>query len=626
MKRNGKLLPLFLSLCLLLPLALPAAMAVDSAIQLETIRALGIMTGDENGEMNLSSPVTRAQFVKMMTAASVYRDSIGDGSGSALFQDVKSDHWASGYIKLAVEQEWMTGYVDGTFRPDSTITLEEGCTALLRLLGYSSDSLSGSYPTAQLTKARAVGLLDDLSVSQGEDLTRQDCVTLFYNLLTAENSDGQVYGTTLGYTVSNGEVDYSALVTADTEGPYVAGSGGLSLPFSDDNVTVYYNGSLSSLSAAAEYDVYYYNENLRTVWIYHDRVTGTLTAVSPSRAAPTSVTVAGNEYELGTSGATYKVSSQGSFSAGDTVTLLLGMNGEVVDVISPVSSSDTTQYYGVVVSSQKGASSADTGSSSSTSEQTVTQVACSDGVVRTFYHSGSAHAAGRLVLVTSQDGSTTVKTLSSKSLSGRVSSDGSRFAGYSFAEDVEILDTDSEGSYLRVYPSRLAGSTLDSADVLYYTLDENGEIDRLILRDVTGDLVTYVYLTEITSHSGSMSSSASYTYLLDGESRTVSSSAVYSVESGGAAILYDDGEVRRIRQLSSARLTGLSELSAEAGNETYALAEEVQVYLKSGLLSTSYYLTTLSEINAEDYVLTGWYDDLDYAAGGRIRIIIAETG
>ena len=123
MKRNGKLLPLFLSLCLLLPLALPAAMAVDSAIQLETIRALGIMTGDENGEMNLSSPVTRAQFVKMMTAASVYRDSIGDGSGSALFQDVKSDHWASGYIKLAVEQEWMTGYVDGTFRPDSTITL-----------------------------------------------------------------------------------------------------------------------------------------------------------------------------------------------------------------------------------------------------------------------------------------------------------------------------------------------------------------------------------------------------------------------------------------------------------------------------------------------------------------------
>lgn len=155
-------------------------------------------------------------------------------------------------------------------------------------------------------------------------------------------------------------------------------------------------------------------------------------------------------------------------------------------------------------------------------------------MVRTFYHSGSAHAAGRLVLVTSQDGSTTVKTLSSKSLSDGWSSDGSRFAGYSFAEDVEILDTDSEGGYLRVYPSRLAGSTLDSADVLYYTLDENGEIDRLILRDVTGDLVTYVYLTGITSHSGSMSSSASYTYLLDGESRTVSSSAVYSVESGGA--------------------------------------------------------------------------------------------
>lgn len=601
------------------------ARAASGDTRLETIRALGIMTGDENGNMNLPSAVTRAEFVKMMTAASSYRDSVGEGYGASLFQDVKSTHWASGYIKLAVEQEWMTGYVDGTFRPDNTITLEEGCTALLRLLGYGSDSLSGSYPTAQLSKAKAVGLLNDLSLSQGEILSRQDCVTLFYNLLTAENSAGTAYGTTLGYTVTNGEVDYSALVTADTKGPYVAESGTLDLPFSTDSVTVYYNGSLSSLSAAEKYDVYYYNENLRTVWIYRSRITGTLTAISPSQAAPTAVTVAGVSYDIGTSSAAYKVSSQGDFSAGDVVALLLGMNGEVVDVVSSVSASSETSYYGVVVSSQKSASSADTGSGGGTSEQIVTQVACSDGIARTFYHSGSVHAAGRLVRVVTEEGSTSVKALTSKTLSGRVSSDGSRFAGYDLADGVEILDTDSQGGYVRIYPSRLAGETLESGDVLYYTLNDDGAIDRLILRDATGDLVDYVYLTQVSTTSGSMSSAGTYTYLQNGESRSFSSSAVFSVEVGGAALLYDDGEISRIRQLGSVRLTDLSALSAGNADGTWALDENVQVLLKSGVLSDSYYLTDLSEINDDDYFLTGWYDDLGYSAGGRIRIIIAEA-
>lgn len=522
-----------------------------------------------------------------------------------------------------MEQGWVTGYIDGSFRPESTITLEEGCTALLRLLGYDSSSLTGSYPEAQLTKARAVGLLDGLDLSQGDTLTRQDCVTLFYNLLTAEDSSGAVYGTTLGYTVTNGEVDYSALVSAGTRGPFVAESASLSLPFSAENITVYRDGAASDLSAVSRYDVYYYNESLRTVWIYTQQVTGTLTARSPGAASPESVTVAGNEYELGTSAATYKVSSQGSFSLGDTVTLLLGMNGEVVDVVSPAAAGSSAVYYGVVVSSQRSASSSATGSGGGTDVQIVTQVACSDGTVRTFYHTGSAHSAGRLVTVTSSGGTTKVKTLSGKSLSGKVTGGGTRFAGYDFADGAEIIDTDSQGNFVRIYPSRLAGAALDSENVLCYTLDENDDIDRLILRDATGDAVDYIYLTAVETNSGSMTSAGSYTYLLDGESRSFSSSAVFSVKVGGAAITWSDGKISRLRQLRSVSLTDLGVLSAASGNKTYTLDESVQVLLKSGGTADSYYFTTLSEINDQDYTLTGWYDDLGCPAGGRIRIIVA---
>ena len=619
MKRFLRLLSLALVLCVAVAAMCFPAGAADYSTKLETIRALGIMTGDGSGSLNLSASVTRAELSKMMTAASAYKDSIGDATGSALFQDVKSDHWASAYIKLAVEQGWMSGYVDGTFRPGNAVTLEEACSALLKLLGYGADSLSGSYPTAQLSKARAVGLLDDLSVSQGETLTRQDCVTLFYNLLTAQSSEEAVYGTTLGYTITNGEVDYASLVAADTKGPYVAQSGSLELPFPENGTTVYCNGALSALSAVERYDVYYYNTNLQTVWIYRNRVTGTVTQISPSQAAPTSVTVAGASYEIGTSAAAYKLSSQGSYSTGDIVTLLLGMNGEVVDVMSPQDHSTT--YYGVVVSSEKSGSSAET-SNGSASVQTVTQVACTDGVLRTFYHSGANLSAGRLVQVIYEDGCTAVTGLSARTLSGLVSDDGDSFAGYALADHVQILDTDGNGGYARIYPPRIEGSRLQADHVRYYTLNSENEIDQLILYEATGDTLTYAYLTAADGSSSGMNSSGNYEYILNGEVGSIGGSTVYRVSVGGIAMEYSAGQVESVRQLQCVDLDGLSVLTAQREDGvTYTLDEGVQVLLRDG---KHYYASSLSEIRSDEYVLTGWYDDLGYPAGGRLRIIVAQ--
>ena len=378
--------------------------------------------------------------------------------------------------------------------------------------------------------------------------------------------------------------------------------------------------------------MYYYNENLQTVWVYSDKVSGTLTALSPSSAAPTSITVTGTEYELGTSTAIYKCSSQGEFSTGDVVTLLLGMNGEVVDLLSAGSvgsSTSSTVYYGTVLSSQKGASSSSTSSSSSSSVQTETQVVCSDGTVRTFYTSGGPYSVGRLVSVTLDSSGTTIKSMQSKSLSGKVSSDGTSFADYDFASDVEILDTDGEGSYARIYPSRLAGYTLKSSDVVYYTLNSQGEIDCLILSNVTGDTAEYVYLSGVEDNSTSGSDSiqnisVTYTYIQDGETQTLNSDRKYSIKTGGAALGYDeDGQVDSMKQLDSVTLDSLSGLTAVGDGRKYTISEQVQVLLRDDDSRRSYYLTDLSEINAQDYDLTGWYDDLDHSAGGHIRIIVA---
>lgn len=600
-------------------LTLPAG-AVSQSTALETIQALGILAGDSQGNLNLSSAVTRAEFVTMMTAASSYKDTVGSGYGVSLFKDVKSSHWASEYIRLAVEQNWMTGYTDGTFRPGRTITLEEACTALLRLLGYDASSLAGSFPTAQLSKAGAVGLLDDVTAKQGQTLTRQDCVTLFYHLLLAETKAGAVYGTTLGYTVKNNEVDYAAVVSADTKGPYVADNGGgLTLPFTP--TALYVDGALSGQSQVKQYDVYYYNAGLRTVWVYTDRATGTLTDLSPSKTAPTSATVAGVTYSIGSSTASYKLSSQGQFSQGDVVTVLLGMDGDIVDVVS-AQNSETT-YYGVVIASTKAASSSSTSSSSTTSAQAQTQVACSDGTVRTFYHSGGAQSVGKLVSVAVTRSGTTLSAISRRSLSGTVNSAGTRFAGYSFADNVEILDTDGDGGYARIYPSRLAGYSLTDDDVLFYSLDSTGSIDCLILDEATGDTYTYAFVTQATSKTDGSSLSGSYTYLQNGQSHSVSGQQTYSVKVGGARLTFsDNGSLKGMRQLSSVNLTGLTSLTATAGSSKYALAEDVTVLLRDGS-QQGYYPTTLSAVNSTDYSLVGWYDNQGASAGGRIRILVA---
>lgn len=600
-------------------LTLPAG-AVSQSTALETIQALGILAGDSQGNLNLSSAVTRAEFVTMMTAASSYKDTVGSGYGVSLFKDVKSSHWASEYIRLAVEQNWMTGYTDGTFRPGRTITLEEACTALLRLLGYDASSLAGSFPTAQLSKAGAVGLLDDVTAKQGQTLTRQDCVTLFYHLLLAETKAGAVYGTTLGYTIKNNEVDYATVVSADTKGPYVADNGGgLTLPFTP--TAVYVDGALSDQSQVKQYDVYYYNSGLRTVWVYTDRATGTLTDLSPSKTAPTSATVAGVTYSIGSSTASYKLSSQGQFSQGDVVTVLLGMDGDIVDVVS--AQNIETTYYGVVIASTKAASSSSTSSSSTTSAQAQTQVACSDGTVRTFYHSGGAQSVGKLVSVAVTQSGTTLSAISRRSLSGTVNSAGTRFAGYSFADNVEILDTDGDGGYARIYPSRLAGYSLTDDDVLFYSLDSSGSIDCLILDEATGDTYTYAFVTQATSKTDGSSLSGSYTYLQNGQSHSVSGQQTYSVKVGGARLTFsDNGSLKGMRQLSSVNLTGLTSLTATAGSSKYALAEDVTVLLRDGS-QQGYYPTTLSAVNSTDYSLVGWYDDQGASAGGRIRILVA---
>ena len=483
-----RILALLVAVCLgVSMLVLPASAASLNNTAIQTAVTLGAMEPGQTGSLNAA--VTRGALAKMLVAFSAYRESATkQGSLGTLYKDVPgTSQWAP-YVRIAVQQGWMNGYTDGTFRPDNAVTLEEACTAVLKMLGYKMTDLNGAFPDAQLNKAQELGLRNQLGRARGETMNYEDCAILLYNALTANTASGGSYGSSLGFTVSNGQVDVSSVMLKNLQGPFVAGAG-TQLPFAP--VNIYRNDKTSSSAELNQYDVYYYSESLQTVWIYTRRAAGRITAVAPNASAPTAVTVAGTSYTLGSTVVASKVSSLNGGGVGEVVTLLLGMNNEVADVITGEEADSV--FYGVVQSSSRNLVE-DNGA------DVLQRVAimCTDGIVRTVNVDKSLNLPkGWLVEISVTPEGENVETISGKSLTGKVSADGTTLGSYALADDVQILDTTSEGMAGTVRPSRLSGTNLNALNVRYYTLNENGQIDRLILNDVTGDLWTYGVLDDI---------------------------------------------------------------------------------------------------------------------------------
>ena len=468
-------------------LALPAAAAGNANTAVQLSITLDGMDSTQTAALN--AVVTRGAFARMLVAYSTFRESVGSqGAVGTLYKDLPGSSAYAPYVRIAVQQGWMSGYTDGTFRPDNAVTLEEAVTAVLKLLGYKMTDLSGSFPQAQLNKASELGLRNQLERQQGEALNYEECAILFYNALTANAASGSAYGTSLGFTVSNGQVDTSSVMLSSLKGPFIA-DGITQLPFAP--VSVYRNDKVSSSAELTKYDVYYYSESLQTVWIYTRRAAGRITAVSPSASAPTSVTVAGSTYTLSSAAVASQVSSLNGGGVGQVVTLLLGMNNEATGIVTGEEADIV--FYGVVQSSAR--------SLIEENGADVLQkvaVLCTDGITRTVNVDKSLNfPAGWLVEITVGPDGENVEHVSGRSTSGTINENATALGDAALADDVEILDTTSEGVAGTVRPSRLSGVTLSSSDVRYYTVNEAGQIDRLILNDVTGDLWKYGVLDDV---------------------------------------------------------------------------------------------------------------------------------
>lgn len=192
MKKKTKQLALLLAtlmVVLSLPLSASAGFSdisdAETARNVEILQMMGVISGVSYHQFDPNGVLTRAQFTKMAVSVLGKADQIGNFKSFTIFPDVKSSHWASGYVNFAVrgEQKFISGFADGNFGPDRTISYGEAVTILMRLLGYKDEDVGLAWPSGYLSAAATAGLTEGLSLGGSDAITRAQTAKLFVNLL-----------------------------------------------------------------------------------------------------------------------------------------------------------------------------------------------------------------------------------------------------------------------------------------------------------------------------------------------------------------------------------------------------------------------------------------------------------
>ncbi|MGF7184791.1 hypothetical protein GGQ84_000876 [Desulfitispora alkaliphila] len=181
MKKHRKIIALLMALAFVFSLAMPAAMAAQEdlaeveevSVAATKLNALDIIEGYPDGTYGENQTITRAEFAAIAVRALGLASVENAARGNTMFPDVNPDGWYTGWINLAVNEEIINGYPDGTFKPNEPVTYAEALTMLVRMAGYEP-SVRGSWPTSHLAKAAEIGLTSGVQFNHRDAALRGD--------------------------------------------------------------------------------------------------------------------------------------------------------------------------------------------------------------------------------------------------------------------------------------------------------------------------------------------------------------------------------------------------------------------------------------------------------------------
>ena len=137
-----RLSSLVIALCLVLSMAVTAFAAPLTDIenhwakeQIKTWEEKGLVKGYEDGTFRPDNNVSRAEFMALVNRAFNYQE-----KAEIDYKDVKEDAWYADVIKIAKAAGYISGYEDGTMRPNNPISRQEAAIIIMKILGLEENA------------------------------------------------------------------------------------------------------------------------------------------------------------------------------------------------------------------------------------------------------------------------------------------------------------------------------------------------------------------------------------------------------------------------------------------------------------------------------------------------------
>ena len=160
----------------------------------EAVKALmasKIVSGYTDGTFRPENTLTRAEACAFLVNYLAPTEEERNAAADSGFADVTG--WATTFVNYAVEKGLVKGYTDGTFRPSNKVNYQELAAMTVNALGIDPEELIGGWPDAYINKAKELGMYENISVSKKnqEEANRGDTAEMIYSLIKYKDTSAK---------------------------------------------------------------------------------------------------------------------------------------------------------------------------------------------------------------------------------------------------------------------------------------------------------------------------------------------------------------------------------------------------------------------------------------------------
>ena len=152
---------------------------------LDKLHKLSIVEGYDDGTFKPDNNVTRAEFAVMTRRLMNPDGFIGDVGGYTLsdrISDMLPWHFAITEVNLLKKMRIISGYEDGSMKPEQGITYCEGIKMLVCALGYNDDAIKkGGWSDGYIECAKELGLLKDIAIENYSAYATREASAIMIN-------------------------------------------------------------------------------------------------------------------------------------------------------------------------------------------------------------------------------------------------------------------------------------------------------------------------------------------------------------------------------------------------------------------------------------------------------------